>query len=311
MKIIFFGSGNFAVSVLKAMHAGGPQSVCLVVTQPDRKKGRHLHLTPTPVKEYALSHELKLFQPEDINGPASIEALKNERADVFVVVSYGRILSKEVLKVPRRMCVNIHASLLPKFRGAAPIARALMNGEQKTGVTFIKMNEKMDQGEVIFKKMIQVDKKDDVISLDKKLSELAAGHIVRILENIESGRIKLKKQNGKRATYAPLLVRQDGLVHWDSTPREILDRYRGCFGWPGSFTTYRGKLLKVFNMAVGRRKNAGRPGEIVRAEDNILEVACKNGTILIGEVLPESHNRMVVKSFLSGHQVKAGEFLGA
>jgi methionyl-tRNA formyltransferase len=308
MRIIFFGSGEFAVTILEALDQAKHQ-VVLVVTQPDRKKGRHLHLGATPVKEYALNHELKLFQPEDINLAQSQAVLEKEDAQVFVVVSYGKILSRKTLSLPCLMPINIHASLLPKYRGAAPINRALINNEKKTGVTFIRMNEHTDQGDILFQKAVKIEPDENVRALDQKLSQLAARHANEVLKAVESKKIRPKKQNEKKATYAPLLKKQDGLIQWAHPAKDIYNNFRGCFGWPGSFTYYRRKLLKVFDMAPCRHKTLGRPGEIISAKDNVLEVACGVGAICLKEVLPESHKRMPVSSFLTGHHVCAGDFL--
>lgn len=309
MRIVFFGSGKFAVTLLEAIHAGGHE-ISLVVTQPDKKKGRHLHLSGTPVKEYALTHHLNIFQPSDINLEESSERLKKEKADVFVVVSYGKILSKKILCLAKKMSINIHASLLPEYRGAAPINRALINGERTAGITFIKMNEYMDRGDIMFQKAIPIGREDHVVSLEEKLSRLASGSINEILSGIENNKSRLRKQNEKAATYAPLMKKHDGLIHWNSTPEEIYNQFRGCFGWPGSFTHYKGKVLKILSMEPGQKQKVGKPGEVVCAENDLLEVACLSGTVLIKEVLPESHKKMSVKSFLAGHRVKPGDLFG-
>ena len=309
MKIVFFGSGRFAVSVLKAVHLGG-HDVVLVVTQPDRKKGRHLHLAATPVKEFAVQNHLKIFQPQDINKTENARIIKENEADIFLVVSYGRILSGEILSLSKIMSINIHASLLPKYRGAAPINRALMNGEQKTGITFIRMNEQMDRGDIIFQKSMIIDEDDNVLSLEDRLSGLAGDSVNPILENIAHNKIKFKKQNEKQATYASLMKRGDGLILWDKSCEEIFNRFRGCFGWPGSFTIFEGKLLKILDMKIGRKGLLGKPGEFLSAEDNRLEIACLSGSVIIHEVLPESHKKMSVKSFLAGHKIKIGDRLG-
>ena len=308
MKIIFFGSGAFAVPILEAI-VKKSHSLLLVVTQPDRSKGRHLHLSQTPIKTWAQSNGLKIFQPMDINALSSLELLKKENADVYMVASYGQILSADILALPK-ICVNAHASLLPKYRGAAPVAYALINGERATGVTFIKMNEKMDQGDIIFKKSISIQKSDNAQKLQGRLSYLAASTAGHVLSKIEKNKFKLLKQNEKEATYAPMIKKKDGFIHWETTSKEIYNRFLGCFGWPGSLTYYKGKLLKIFSLGLGRRKSKGCFGEIIFADGDTLEVACKKGTIVIREVLLESHKRMDVKSFLAGHEVKVGDFLG-
>jgi methionyl-tRNA formyltransferase len=309
MKIIFFGSGKFAVRVLEALHQGG-RDVALVITQPDRKKGRHLLLSATPVKEYALTHQFKIFQPEDINAREAADVLKNERADIFVVVSFGKILSSEILAIPGILPLNIHTSLLPKYRGAAPVNRALIQGEKKTGVTFIKMNAHMDRGEIIFQKALRVFKEDDALTLDERLSRLAAEALNGVLDKIVMKKIAFKKQDESKATYAPLMEKKDGLINWENKGSQILDSFKGCRGWPGSFTFYRGKLLKVLEIAPGHKISQGAAGEIIDIRQDALEVACGKGSILIKEVLPESHHRMSAKSFCAGHPVKIGDKFG-
>ncbi len=310
MKIAFFGSGKFAVGILSALHSEG-HTISIVVTQPDRKKGRHLHLTATPVKEYAVTNNLTLFQPNDVNSNDSVQTLEKIGAEIFVVVSYGRILSETVLAIPSTMAVNIHASLLPKYRGAAPINRALMAGEKLTGVTFIKMNRRMDEGDIIFQKSLKILKDDTCISLDEKLSRLASENVNLVLKKIAKGKIRLKKQNNKKAVYAPLMKKHDGLIHWEWSAEKILNYFRGCYGWPSSFTYYKGKLLKILSIEACKRRKKAQPGEILSLHNDFLEVACGKGSILIKEVLPESHHRMSVRSFLSGHHVAIGEKLSS
>jgi len=323
MKIIFFGSGKFAVSVLEAIKCAGKASaadavgtadkaganICLVVTQPDRKKGRHLSLAATPVKEYALNNRLNIFQPEDINSAEGVEALKKYQADVFIVVSYGRILSKEVLGLPKKLCVNIHASVLPKYRGAAPIQWALIHGETKTGVTFIRMNERMDEGDIFYKKTLKISALDRADTLEEKLALLASNNMGKVLRSIENNKLRFKKQNIKDISNAPRIKKQDGLIHWDSSSKQVYDRFRGCFGWPGSYCYCNGKLLKIVDMEPARNRTTGYPGEIIDIKMDSLEVACLVGSILIKEVLPESHHRMPVKSFLAGHHIKISDKL--
>jgi methionyl-tRNA formyltransferase len=309
MKIIFFGSGHFAVNILESLHKAG-HAISKVVTQPDRSSGRHLKLAKTPVKDWALSNNLCVFQPESVNEEQNVEILKNENPDFFVVASYGQILSKQALGLPKIMPINVHGSLLPKYRGAAPIARALINGETKTGITFIRMNERMDQGDILFKKTISIDKKDNSVLLDEKLSKLAAQYVSNVLEKSAQGKLKFIKQSNKSATYAPLMKKEDGCIRWNSSALQVYNAFRGSFGWPGSFTFYRSRLLKIFDMELGCGKIKGAPGEIISACEDVLEVACKTGFIRIREVLPESHKRMSTRSFLVGHKVKPGDFLG-
>jgi len=309
MKIVFFGSGSFAVKILENIDRR-TFPVSLVVTQPDRKKGRHLHFGATPVKTFALGHGLNVFQPENINNTESLDRLKKEEADVFLVVSYGRILSSRLLDIPRIMGINIHSSLLPKYRGAAPVNRALIHGEKTTGITFIKMNAGMDKGDILLQKALKIARDETAPALDERLAALASTHINKLLTMIEHGRYRLRKQCEQAASYAALMHKQDGLIRWEETPTQIYNRFKGCYGWPGTFTCFKGKILKIFDLKPGRRAYKAKPGTIVKIDDNALVVACRQGTGVITEVLPESHKRMPVSSFLAGHDVKMGDILG-
>lgn len=311
LKIVFFGSGAFAVEVLKSIDRG-LFDISLVVTKPDRAKGRHLISAPTPVKSYAQQEGLPLFQPEDINSADSAAFLKKIPYDIFLVVSYGRILSKPVLEIPRIASINIHSSLLPKYRGAAPVNRALINGEKKTGITFMKMNPLMDEGDIIFQKAVDIEEHELVADLEKRLSRIAADSVNSVLDLAGKNQLEAKKQDKNKATYAPLMRKQDGIIDWGMSAAEVYNSFRGCHGWPGSYTYYKSRLLKITGMKIGIKESS--PGftaaTVLKASDNELEVACGKGSIVITEVLPESHRKMPVSSFLAGHRIKPGEKLG-
>lgn len=309
MKILFFGSGAFAVRPLEAILKAG-HKVSLVITQPDRRKGRHLFLRPTPVKEFAISNDLELFQPQDINNPESFDMLTKQQADVYVVVSYGSILNADILNSAKSLCLNIHASLLPKYRGASPINRALMNGEKYTGVTFIKMNKKMDAGDIITSDKINIADDDNFLTLHDKLSELSFRMLPLVLDSVSSGNISLRAQNEKEATYAPAMKKIEGLINWNSDPKMLYNHFRGCYGWPGSFTYFRSNMLKITDLNPVESKYTGRPGEIVSVNEDSIEVSCLNGCIRVKEVLPASHKKISAKDFIAGYQPKIGEQLG-
>ncbi|MGE5279889.1 MAG: methionyl-tRNA formyltransferase [Deltaproteobacteria bacterium] len=309
MKIVFFGSGAFAVPILEALHAGR-HDVAAVVTQPDRRKGRHLHLAPTPVKETAHAHGIAILQPVDIHAPALADALRRFNADAFVVVSYGHILPDTLLGIPSRMCVNIHASLLPAYRGAAPIQRALMAGERVTGVTFIRMDKRMDRGDILLRKRIRIGPADDAFSLEAKLARCACGSIHRVLALLERGKLRPVRQDERKASYAPKLKKEDGRIDWSQTSRMVMARFRGCAGWPGSFTTWQGRRLIITAMAPGRRFRTGAPGEILARSPRGLEIACGRGSVLVRELVPESHPKTSASSFAAAHGAACGARLG-
>ncbi len=310
MNIVFFGSSAFAVPILRAL-SSSRHKLLAVVTQPDRKKGRHLRRTATPVKEYAQGLGVPVLHPEDIHDKTFAAVMKDFGADVFIVVAYGCLLPEKILSAAQKMCLNVHASLLPKYRGAAPIRRALMAGERETGLTFIRMNDQMDRGDILFQKKVPIDRKDNAGTLEKKLSRLSSRCVADVLTRIERGRIRPVKQDERRATYAPKLKKEDGRVRWADDAPSIMHRFRGCLGWPGTFTTFRGKRLTITKLAVGRGLLSGAPGEILVALPHRLEVACRKGTILIGEVTPESRPNLSALRFVSAYSVQKGEFLGA
>lgn len=311
MKIIFFGSGLFAVESLKVLISSA-QDVVLVITRPDVKQGRHLLMKGTPVKEYALLEGLQIFQPNDINDEKSQQILKNLQADVFIVVSYGRILRKSILDLAEKMAVNIHASLLPKYRGASPVNQALINGDFKTGITFIRMNERMDEGDIIFQEEINIEQTDNAVLLEAKLSRVAARSLNSVLRAIEENKISFKRQDEKLAKYAAILKKEDGLICWNKCAKDVMNHHRGYFGWPGSFTYFRGNILKILSLECGNQEGRNvLPGEIISIAPDYIEVACSCGTVLIKEVVPQAHKKMSVKSFLAGHKVLIGDIFGS
>ncbi|MCX5703810.1 MAG: methionyl-tRNA formyltransferase, partial [Candidatus Omnitrophica bacterium] len=249
MNIVFFGSDNFAVFPLKALIASGYRISC-VVTQPDRRKGRGLAVGPTAVKLAAQGAELKIYQPNEVNSTGAVKFLKALGPDLFVVIAYGQILSQEILDIPKIFSINVHASLLPKYRGAAPINWAIINAETATGITVIKMVKSMDAGAIIQQQKLEIGNDEDSIMLEDKLSKLAAEVLIDSLKSIENNGYKLTPQDEADASLAPKLKKEDGLVIWSKPARQIHNLVRGCLGWPGAFTYYRGKLLKIYKVRV-------------------------------------------------------------
>jgi len=309
MDIVFFGSGSFAVPILNAL-LSTRHRLLAVVTQPDRRKGRHLRLAATPVKEAGQGLGVPILQPEDILDEKFHETLKAFNADVFVVVAYGCILPESLLSLPMKLCLNVHASLLPKYRGAAPIHRALMAGERQTGITFIRMNRRMDRGDVLFRKRVRISRRDDALTLEQKLSCLAGCSISSVLNRIQRAKFRAIRQDERKATYAPKLQKDEGRIRWTDAAEQVLNRYRGCCGWPGSFTTFQGRRLNILVLRKGRTARLGAPGQIIEASARRFEVACGKGTVLIGEVTPESQPRMLAPRFVAAQHVEKGMFLG-
>ncbi len=316
-KIIFCSSSGFGVPSLELLAKSSFEIVC-VVTRPDNKKGRHLKKSETEIKKTATSLGLKIYQPEDINSKESFSYLKDLNSDLFVVISYGQILKKSILNIPKIFCVNAHASILPKYRGAAPISWALINGEKETGVSIIKMEEKMDAGPIIYQSRIDIQDEDNVITLGDKLSKLASHALITSLNSIVNDKCQLEKQDERLVSLAPILKKQDGLINWHLSAQEIANRVRGLYGWPGSFTYFKSRLLKIYEVVVVKDSTAVSDpqnslpitGEITDVSEKGILVGCKWGYLLIKKLQLEGSKVLVAKEFIQGHNIKPGDRLG-
>ncbi|MDD5409434.1 MAG: methionyl-tRNA formyltransferase [Candidatus Omnitrophica bacterium] len=310
MKIVFFGSAHFAVAALEALIKSSHELVC-VVTQPDKKKGRHLHVAGTDVKSTAVAAGLKTFQPEDIKSKESVNFLRKLEAELFVIVAYGQVFSQEVLDIPKIMPVNIHASLLPRYRGAAPINWAIINAEKKTGISIIYVSLKVDSGPVILQKEIKIEENDSAISLEEKLRDLGAELLMEALRMIGSRSYRLLEQDEDKVILAPKLKKEDGLIDWSGSAADIHNQIRGVLPWPGAFTCYRGKILKIFQADVLPIFPNHKPaaGEVVRADKHEIIVACGRGFLNLKELQLEAGKRMSGQNFIIGHKLKVGDIL--
>lgn len=312
MKIIFLGSSGFALESLRSLLKG--HSLLAVVTQPDRKKGRHLLLSRTPVKAFAEENNLPVIATENVMEEKTKIRLRNLNADLFVVVSFGQILSKEILEIPKLYCVNLHASLLPRWRGAAPINWAIMSNDQESGVTIIKMNEYMDRGEIILAKKIPIAENDDALSLTEKLSKLGAVSLEEAIDLIEKGKASFTPQDNRLVSLAPKLKKTDGFVNWQDKAEHIHNKARGFLPWPCAYTYYQGKFLKILQTKVledGGQKTSGIPGEIISIERNKgIIVATREKFLAIEKLQLEGKRAMSSYEFIPGHHLKAGEILG-
>lgn len=320
MKIIFFGSDNFSVASLKAL-SGTKHDISCVVTQPDKKRGRGLHLEGTAVKIAAQDLGLKIYQPTKINSSEAAGFLNELKADLFIVVAYGQILSQEILDIPRIFAINVHGSLLPKYRGAAPINWVLINAEAITGVTVIKIVKEMDAGPIILKKELDITDEDTAVTLENKLACLGAEALLAALKLIEDNSYKLSEQDKNAITLARRMKKEDGLINWDKSAGDINNLIRGCIGWPGAFTYYKGKLLKIYKAAVTRSQGhpstslgtsqvTKSPGEIMQVSGEGIVVACAKDNLLITEMQLEGKRGMTAQEFISGHKISVGETLG-
>ena len=312
MKIVFFGTSQFAVSALKGLKANR-HSVVAAVTQPAKKAGRHLKIFVSPIEKEAQRMHIPTLQPHSINEKDFINKLKGFDADFFVVVAFGEILKRDILDIPKFGCLNIHASLLPKYRGAAPVHRAVINGEEKTGVTIIRMNERLDAGDIVLQKDVKIEKGDTSKTLDDRLAAIGAELLIETIEAIGKGEAQFLKQDDRDATFAPKLTKKDGLINWNLNTVNILNRIRGLKPWPGTYTFLEGYTLKIISAeeAKGTDFKNFLPAEVVVAsEDNGLVVKTQDGAISVLELQIEGRRELSAELFLRGHKIEAGTKLG-
>lgn len=312
MKIVYMGTPDFAVGALEALISAGHE-ITAVVTQPDKPKGRggskkqEQQMQFSPVKECALKHDIPVFQPERIKRPENVEILKTYAADIYVVAAFGQILSKEILDIPKYGCINIHASLLPKYRGASPIQQAVLDGEEKSGVTIMQMNEGMDTGDILYQKEILLDKKETGASLFERLSVLGAKAIVEALPLIEEGRLTPMPQDDSRATHVKMLQKSQGHIDWTQSAEVIERMVRGLNSWPGAFIYWKGKQVKIWDADVVSLPEEKMPGTVAEVTKDAVTVAAGAGALRINELQLEGKKRMKTHDFLLGYQMQCGE----
>ncbi|MCS7215181.1 MAG: methionyl-tRNA formyltransferase [Thermodesulfovibrio sp.] len=303
--IIFFGTPEFAIPSLKALISKG-EKILLVVTQPDKPKGRGKVIQPSEIKKIALQYGLPLIQPEKIKDENFIKNLKPFlkplNPEFGIVVAYGKILPKEILEIPKYGCINLHASLLPKYRGAAPIQWALIKGEKITGVTTMLMDEGVDTGPILLQKEVPIEDKDDAESLSKKLSVIGAELVIETIDKMRKGIIIPKPQTGE-ATYAPQLKKDDGKINWNDSAMKIFNLVRGTYPWPCAYSFLKNERVKIIKTEV-LQGNAS-PGLIVRAK-NELVVGTAEGLLRILLIQPEGKKIMTAKEFISGRKINEG-----
>jgi len=293
------------------------ENIVGVITQPDRPKGRGRKILPPPIKKIALSRGITIFQPENINEEESIKKIKEFNPDLILVVAYGQILSKDILNIPWMGCVNIHASLLPKYRGASPINWTIINGEEETGITFIFMNEKVDAGDIIYQQKITIFPDETYGELNKRLSNLSAGIINKLLKEIKNGKIKRIPQEKQLATYTKKMSKEDGEIIWSNKGEKIYNLIRGTTPYPGAFTYYKGKKLKItmarflYNYQNELKLDFATAGEVVKIEkDGIFISTGDKGIIRILKVVPSGAKEMSAQQFVNGYKIKVGDILG-
>ncbi|MCT4612988.1 MAG: methionyl-tRNA formyltransferase [Clostridia bacterium] len=311
MKIAFMGTPDFAVPSLRALIAAG-HSIEVVVTQPDRPKGRGGEVAMSAVKEYAIEEGIKVMQPEKIKkDEETIEYLKSLDLDFFVVIAYGQILNKEILDIPKKGCINVHGSLLPEYRGAAPIQWAIVDGKDETGVTTMLMDEGMDTGDMLLKRSIAILSTDTAGTLHEKLSMLGADAIVSTIESFD--KIIPEKQNEELVTYAKIIDKKMGLINWDQNSKEIVDLVRGFAPWPSAYTYLNNKMFKVWGAReyTFDNKRGVVPGQIVYVDNNEgIVIKTKNGHVMITDMQMQGKKRMETKEYLRGNTFEIGTVLG-
>jgi len=307
MKIVFMGAAHFAVPSLQAL-IDSPHEIIEVVCQPDRPAGRGLKMTACPVGEKAKEAGLVYHQPESLKGGEEYEHLAALSPDLIVVVAYGKILPREIIDIPPLGCVNVHASLLPKYRGAAPINWAIINGEAVTGVTTMLINERMDAGDILLSCETAIDDLDNALELEERLSVMGAELLIQTIEGIENKAIEPILQDESEATYARMLKKSDGLIDWSLSAQEIADRVRGLVPWPVAYTHMDGKLLKIFEAHVSEELCDETPGTVVTC-DKHLAIATGKGIIYPIEVQLEGKKKMHCEDMLRGCKIKRGTIM--
>lgn len=309
MKIIFMGTPDFSVGTLEALIEAGHE-VVLAVTQPDKPKGRGKEMQFTPVKECALKYNIPVFQPVKVREPECIEELRKYQADIMVVVAFGQILPKEILEMTPYGCVNVHASLLPKYRGAAPIQWAIIDGEEVTGVTTMQMNEGLDTGDMLLKTIIPIEAKETGGSLFDKLAEAGAKLCVETLVGLENKTITPEPQGEMTTSYAKQIKKELGNIDWTKKGIEIERLIRGLTPWPSAYTDWTGKVMKIWDAEIVDGSSDKEPGTIVKVEKDAFYVQTGEGFLKVCELQIPGKKRMDAGAFLRGYQVEAGTVLG-
>ena len=309
MRIVFAGTGEFGVPCLEALVASDEHFVLSVITQPDRPAGRAQKLLASPIKECALRHQLTVFQPEDVNSATSLSQIRYQKPDLMVVVAYGQILKKPILELPELGCWNVHGSLLPKYRGASPIAAAVRDLQKRTGVTIMQMNEGLDTGDILGKVATRIRPGETTGLLHDRLAKKSGPLLLYLLERSKKGKLKSARQNSQEASVAPRMKKEDGKIDWAKNPEEIDAHIRAMQPWPGAYAWVHDgtdqKMLKIFSVILSKRAK-GKPGEIVEINSHGILVAAKKGGVLLREVQLEGRKRMTAVEYSRGAGIVAG-----
>lgn len=311
MRIVFMGTPDFAVGSLAALAECGKYEIVGVVTQPDRPKGRGNKMLMTPVKEYAISKGYEVYQPPKVKTPEFVQILRDMQPDIIVVAAFGQFLSQEILSMPKYGCINVHASLLPKYRGAAPIQYAIIKGESESGVTIMQMDIGMDTGAMLDKVVVPIGVNTTMGELHDELKVKGAELLLTVIEKIEAGTVVAEPQNNDEATYATLLDRSMERIVWTKSAQEVHNLIRGFNPAPSTFTKLpNGKSLKIWCSRMTDKNTTAAPGTVIELSKHSFFVACGSGVLEITEVQPESKKRMPAQVFINGRGVQVGDILG-
>ena len=300
MNIVYMGTPEFSVGPLRELVK--KYNISLVVTQPDKKVGRKQEIKFSPVKEFAIEHGIEVFQPEKIR--EDYKPILDKNPDLIITCAYGQIIPKEILDFPKYKCINIHASLLPKYRGGAPIHHSIINGDEYTGVTIMYMDTKMDSGDILYQEKIKIEDTDNVGTMFSKLSELGSKMIIESLPKIIDGSIKPVKQNEEEVTYAYNISKEDEILDFNNTSRNIFNKIRGLNPFPVSYSILDGKRVKIYSSRIGTSNKNGEMGSIINIYDDGIGVKTKDGEIIITELQFEGKKRSSTKEYLNGIQDK-------
>lgn len=306
-RTIFMGTPDFACPTLQKLIERG-ENIVAVVTQPDRPKGRGQKMMPPPVKELAEKHGIPVYQPLKVRDPAFVDIIRELKPDVVVVVAFGQILPKALLDIPPHGCINVHASLLPRYRGAAPLNWCIINGETETGVTTMLMDVGLDTGDILLVRKTALDENEDIQSLHDRMSVMGGDLLAETLDRLMTGGIVPLPQNNAASSYAPMLKKDDGIINWNADARTIHNQVRGLAVWPGACTVVGDQVLKIFRTRVGT--GSGEPGTVLQAVKGSFEVACRSGSLFLQELQLAGKKRLDCASFLAGYPVSEGTLLG-
>lgn len=309
MRVIYMGTPDFAVPCLQKI-IEKEHEVVAVFTQPDKPKGRGNKMTMPPVKELALEHNIPVYQPNKIKTPEMVELIRDLEPQIIIVVAYGHLLSKEILDIPPFGCINVHASLLPKYRGAAPINWAIINGEEVTGNTTMYMDVGMDTGDIILKDSLTIGEDETTGELHDRLSIMGADLLLNTIDLIERGEVERQKQNDEEATYAPIMNKELGNIDWNKSALEIKNLIRGTNPWPSAFTTYQDKTMKIWKSRVEKTDETYPAGKIIRVTKEEVFVGTGKDMLVIQELQFSGGKRLSVKDFLVGNHIDEDVILG-